>query len=319
MNTTRCLLIWLTVYQSLLAGGTVLLSNLSWAVGGSGAPFFDSSLTPLSGTNYLAQLYAGKDETRLVAVGQPIPFFSGRFAGYLTGGLASTVEIPFIGGGYPAWVQVRAWETAGGSTFEQAAGSGHWTGISGVLYLKSIGGGQILPETPVLLIGLTYPGHPIIVGEPTSRRIRLGETADLSVVASGGIALSYQWYQGLSGDTNHSILGATNATYHLSGLTTNATFWVSSSTSVGSTNSVSATVTLFPTNAVFLSLSEVSGMPHLKIDSTSKGQIQVQSLDDSTPSSWKTLSTLLLNTNPFTFIDTNAPNETLRIYRTVSP
>ena len=80
-----------------LGRGTVLLTNLPQFAGGDGGRFFDEHHTLLSGTNYLAQLYAGREETSLVSVGSPIFYYSDQFAGYF-GGLADQIdiEIPFI-------------------------------------------------------------------------------------------------------------------------------------------------------------------------------------------------------------------------------
>ncbi len=309
--------ICLTVVQSTMAGGTIALRNLPDDVGSTNGRFFDNNRVFLAGTNYLAQIYAGKGQEKLVAVGSPASFFSGMYAGYIF--RSEEVDIPFINNGYPAWVQVRAWEVAGGSSFEAAARSAHWTGISSVIFVKQTGSHLGTPTGPASMAGLTYPGNPVIVDEPLGRKLRSRESADLSLVASGGIALSYQWYQGQSGDTNHAVVGATNAVYRTPSLTTNAIFWSSASTSVGSTNSMSATLSVFATNAVFLNLTIASGLPQLLIDSPSLGSIQIQSLDGLDPTGWTLLSTQVVNTSPFTFIDTNAPNETLRIYRTVSP
>src|SRR6266568_5963062 len=84
------------------------------------APFFDDQGVLLAGTNYVAQLYAWKTGEGFLSTGRPVPFAT---SGYFFDG---EVVIAFIPGCLPAWVQVRAWNTQGGSTFEQAALAGAW-------------------------------------------------------------------------------------------------------------------------------------------------------------------------------------------------
>ncbi len=66
----------------------------------------------------------------------------------------------------------------------------------------------------------------------------------LTVVATGTLPLSYQWYIGNSSDTSHPINGATASTYTTSTLKSTALFWVQVSNVAGSTNSNTATVVI---------------------------------------------------------------------------
>ena len=83
----------------------------------------------------------------------------------------------------------------------------------------------------------------IITAQPASTVVGIGATAALSVAASGK-GLSYQWYQGASGDTSHPMTGA-----NLSGFTTPALpqttgFWVRISNPYGTLDSDSASITV---------------------------------------------------------------------------
>ena len=99
MKMLCMLAICMTAVQSILAGGTIGLSNFPQDVGGTNGRFFDNKQVFLSGTNYLAQLYAGKEEGILVAVGSPESFFMlGRFAD------PAGAAIPNIG---EAWSPLR--------------------------------------------------------------------------------------------------------------------------------------------------------------------------------------------------------------------
>jgi hypothetical protein len=316
MKLSSVFAIYLSATTTVFAAGTVHLTNLPQFVGDSNGQFYDRRHIPLDGTNYLAQIYAGINAAKLVPVGPTVTFFSGSFAGYFGRGIGFA-EISFVSGYGPAWIQVRAWESEGGTSFEQAARSGYWTGVSDVLFIKQTGSSGITPSAPAELIGLRYPGSPIIVVDPQNQKRRSGESAELSMVASGGIALSYQWYQGGSGDTNQPVVGATNAIFQTPVLATNVTFWAKATTAVGSANSGAALVTVFPASSVFLDIGIVDGTPQLAIDLPTAGPVEVQSWDGNSSMLWKVLSTVVPSTNPLVFVDSSATNGSARFYRAV--
>ena len=84
---------------------------------------------------------------------------------------------------------------------------------------------------------------PQITTQPQSATIFSGQTTKLSVVANGS-SLSYQWYQGTSGDTTNLIDGATSDAFTTPTLTTTTGYWVRVSNSAGSGDSATATVTV---------------------------------------------------------------------------
>jgi hypothetical protein len=86
---------------------------------------------------------------------------------------------------------------------------------------------------------------PSITTQPASSNVPLNQTVPLSIVVSGTSPLSYQWYQGESGDVSQPIAGATSATYSAGPFATAGTFrfWVRVSNSCGSpVNSNTATI-----------------------------------------------------------------------------
>ncbi|MFZ4658769.1 MAG: ExeM/NucH family extracellular endonuclease [Caldilineaceae bacterium] len=84
---------------------------------------------------------------------------------------------------------------------------------------------------------------PTITTQPASQTIANGATATLSVVASGTTSLSYQWYQGNSGDTSTPV--GTNAdSFTTPALTATTSYWVRVSNSVSSADSNTATITV---------------------------------------------------------------------------
>ncbi|MGC8724815.1 MAG: carboxypeptidase regulatory-like domain-containing protein, partial [Acidobacteriota bacterium] len=93
---------------------------------------------------------------------------------------------------------------------------------------------------------------PSITTQPQSSTITSGASATLSVVASGGTPLSYQWYQGASGDTSNPISGATAASFTTPALNATTTYWVQVSNGCGSpASSATATVTVQPGGSSF--------------------------------------------------------------------
>lgn len=222
------------------------------------------------------------------------------------------------GGCGPAWVQVRAWAAAGGTTFEQAALAGYWTGVSSTIYLPYTGGcGAGVPGAAVPLLGLKYPGPPIIIQQPPNRDIMSTDTPQLWVVASGGVTLTYQWYSGLSGDTRLPILGATNALYQPP--TTNATYWVSVITSAGQVDSRTATVWIVPFALGSLSLHNASGLPNLTFTGETGTTVQVQYTRDLSANHWLALTNVFQTESPMTVIDATASNTPSRFYRLAFP
>jgi hypothetical protein len=84
---------------------------------------------------------------------------------------------------------------------------------------------------------------PAITTQPASQTITGGQTATLMVAASGSSPLSYQWYQGSSGDTSTPV-GSDSSTYSTSPLSVNTSYWVRVSNSAGSVSSASAEITV---------------------------------------------------------------------------
>jgi hypothetical protein len=85
------------------------------------------------------------------------------------------------------------------------------------------------------------PTPPTITTQPQSQTIPKGQTATLSVGASGG-GLSYQWYVGTTGTTTSPIAGANASSYTTPALTSKTSYWVRVSNSVGIADSHTATV-----------------------------------------------------------------------------
>jgi ubiquitin len=86
---------------------------------------------------------------------------------------------------------------------------------------------------------------PKITVQPTSVSINSGETATMSVTATG-TALIYQWYAGPVGDISNPVANATGASFTTDPLTSGGVYWVRVSNNCGSVNSYAMTVTVIP-------------------------------------------------------------------------
>jgi uncharacterized protein YkwD len=101
-------------------------------------------------------------------------------------------------------------------------------------------------DTATITIGTSEPpdAAPKITSQPKDKTISSGQTATLSVTATGTSPLTYKWYQGTSGNTSLPIGGATNASYTTPALTSTTRYWVRVSNSAGAVESEDATVTV---------------------------------------------------------------------------
>ena len=99
-----------------------------------------------------------------------------------------------------------------------------------------------------------------ITGQPVSQTIGFGATATLTVtaVSSGDTPITYQWYVGNSGDTSSPIGGANSATFITPSLTLTTKYWVRATSSFGSADSATATITVASAVAPTITLQPVS-------------------------------------------------------------
>jgi len=84
---------------------------------------------------------------------------------------------------------------------------------------------------------------PAITTQPLGGTVPSGQSATLNVVATGTAPLSYQWYQGSSGNTSTPV-GTNSPSYMTPILTAPASYWVRVSSPYGSVDSATATLIL---------------------------------------------------------------------------
>jgi hypothetical protein len=129
----------LTVGTSNVGGGQINFANWFLTSGTNAFPVFDvDGTTLLNGGGYVAQLYAGAELASLRPVGQPTPFKAGYQAGYF---VPQTLTLGNVAPGSNAVVQVRAWDTAFGSSFEAARALGGRFGKSAIFQIVAGGNG----------------------------------------------------------------------------------------------------------------------------------------------------------------------------------
>ena len=85
---------------------------------------------------------------------------------------------------------------------------------------------------------------PILTQQPASQTIASGQRVTLTVQTSATPSFSFQWYQGLSGDTSTPIFGAISQTFTLPTLTRSTSFWVQLTSVCGNAQSATATITV---------------------------------------------------------------------------
>jgi len=148
MKKTMCVLALLLASASAFAQGTVNFNNKVTASAINAPVYAPDGVTGLAGAAYLAQLYAGADANSLAPVGVAVVF---KVNGYFGGGAVSTSLNPATGGTF----QVRAWEAAGGATYDAAVAAGRPFGKSDTFVIAKLGDPAASPPgLPVDLVGL---------------------------------------------------------------------------------------------------------------------------------------------------------------------
>ena len=111
---------------------------------------------------------------------------------------------------------------------------------------------------------MTVGTPPTITTGPQSQTIASGQTATLSVVATGTPPVTFQWYQGASSVTSAPIAGATASTFTTPALSTATGYWVRVLNAFGSTDSTAASIAIGAAPAITtqpLDQSILSGQP----------------------------------------------------------
>lgn len=134
--------------------------------------------------------------------------------------------------------------------FRHSNESGRTPNTSSALMAATVtSGGAVLRAYDIDAVRAAYGtgsgcSAPQITTQPQSTTIGAGQSANLSVTATGTAALSYQWFRGSTGDTSNPVTGATSPSFNTGALTTTTPFWVRVTNSCGTVNSSTANITV---------------------------------------------------------------------------
>lgn len=84
--------------------------------------------------------------------------------------------------------------------------------------------------------------QPSITAQSGNATVAQGQTITLSVTATGSTPLTYQWYDGLSGDTTNAV-GSNQPTFTTPPINSTKNYWVKVSNTCGAANSTTITLT----------------------------------------------------------------------------
>jgi hypothetical protein len=173
--------------------------------------------------------------------------------------------------------------------------------------------GSVISVVAVLTVNVPA-GVPNIISQPKSVTVRSGEAANFSVSATGNAPLVYQWYQGVASDTSNPV-GINSPNYSTGALTSNTSYWVSTSNSLGMVDSDTAWVTVVPAQTPMLSFKVLSGYPVITLNGTVGTNYVLQYKNSLPGSDWLPLLDFNMSANPFTYFDTTAAGVPDRFYR----
>ena len=110
-------------------------------------------------------------------------------------------------------------------------------------------GGEVVQKN--FTINVTAPAVAAIITSPSPVTINRGQTTTLTVLASGAAPLTYQWYQGLTGDDSTPV-GTNAASFTTPSLLETTSYWVKVTNAGNPTgaNSTTATVTVRQPSAI---------------------------------------------------------------------
>ena len=147
--------------------------------------------------------------------------------------------------GYPVATLSESGSLPNGVTFTSATGVLGGTpapgtdGVFPITFTAHNGIGTDATQNFTLTVGAA----PSITTSPGNRTINAGQTAILTVTATGTAPLTYQWYQGLTGDTSTPV-GIGNASFTTPPLSATTNYWVRVSNALGHADSQTATITV---------------------------------------------------------------------------
>ena len=143
------------------------------------------------------------------------------------------------------------WVSTDGVAWQQSSSSLYGVTVGPI---QALNGGFIMyggttvdlyTTSPVIYYTGTLAALPPTVDtQPVSALVTPRQAVTLSIAASGGGNLTYQWYQGSSGDVSHPIAGATSASLTPTPLVQTTSYWARATNESGTADSNTATITI---------------------------------------------------------------------------
>jgi outer membrane protein assembly factor BamB/formylglycine-generating enzyme required for sulfatase activity len=134
-------------------------------------------------------------------------------------------------------------------SLDAAGGTQQWSyTTSGPIHSSPAVHGQMVlvgsGDGSLYAFGTGGPPPPVIEQQPQPAAVVAGESAQLTVVASGAGTLTYQWYQGPRGDTSSPVAGDNGPGLLTAAILTDTPFWVRVTDDNGATDSQTALVSV---------------------------------------------------------------------------
>ncbi|GAB5561229.1 MAG: hypothetical protein SynsKO_28760 [Synoicihabitans sp.] len=213
----------------------------------------------------------------------------------------------YVGGAGPVSVQwVKDGDALSGETSPILDLMSVTASDAGQYVLRLTNAAGTFDAAPVTLTVNPDVQPPSIATQPVDTTIQSGATATLSVVVSSTAGdLTYQWYEGSSGDDSAPISGATSASYTTNALSTTTSYWVRATDSAGGVDSDTATVTVAEPSDIFATHEVVGGgyvaggTVTISTTFTYTGGASALGLDVTLPAGWSYASTAGSNVPPF--------------------
>ena len=185
--------------------------------------------------------------------------YTGNTGGY-EAFYATTSGGPYTLSGTTSDKTVTAWTVTG-----LAAGTPYYFIVKSVTYPNNNNQNTVTSDPSVEVQAATSGTSctaPSITSQPLGQSIQSGQTATLTVTASGTASLSYQWYQGPSGATSVPV-GINASSFTTPALTITTSYWVRVTNSCGHADSATAMVIVGATYSNFVWVPVASHTPGL--------------------------------------------------------
>lgn len=194
------------------------------------------------------------------------------------GGSQATLTVAAPGAASYKWYQGIS-----GDTSTPLAESGSTLTVSPSVttsYWVRVGNGTCTIDSRTAVISVTSCAGLTIHTQPANGSVPYNRTVHLSVAvdAPAGATVTYQWYEGISGDTDRPVTGATNASYDTPPLTQSTSYWLRARSNSCAIDSQTAFIHVCP--ELLITVQPVSSMKPIPTTGTTALTASLQSTAD---------------------------------------